>query len=508
MIRKAFDWMAHSRRSLLAGLLIFAVLVAFGWVGFLGSDDVTYALGAYGWIEEFPFVGGHGTIRYPITIPMALSFVTFGHNEFAMVLPSLIYMIAAMGISWLAVRRAGGSFAAAGALAALVTSPLLVIQSSIASVDIVEMTFLWGSVLLFWRCLEEGPDAKRLAGAGALAGLAFITRETAIFIAVFYALFFLKGHRFHRGHYLWITAGFLGVWACEVLYLWIMTGDPFYRITISLNHDSTIDRSIDLAGNVVIHPIIDPLLVLFLNQEFMALFFLAVPLGSWLCFSNSIEPKLKHFAQVTALFGIVWLVCTGAAQSLLPLNPRYFMIPCLAACILTGITLAQLIAAGGGRAKFATLGFAGLIATNLLGITVENKDSLFGERTLARIAAQYPQEAIHSDPMTRYRADMLLRWEGARGRVKDTPTVAGQLYIYNPAHADAANFKMDAAALPAYQPRETDMVIARYAPAPSLLARLLETSGIAYHLPQSIWLKLRYRHPHVTLYRSRGSERP
>ena len=267
----------HSRAGIFVALLTFAALVSWGWVGFLGSDDVTFAIGGYGWLEQFPYVGGHGTIRYPITIPIALSFLTLGEHEFAMVLPSLLYMIGFLVLTWFAVKRASDGWLAFSALAALVTCPLLVIQSSIASVDIVEMFYLFGSAYLFWCCAEDGPNAKRLFFAGALAGLGFLTRETAIFIAMFYAIYFAIGYRFHRRHYLWIAAGFVSVWIIEVIYLWIMTGDPLYRITIALNHDSSIDRSIDLAGNVILHPLVDPLLVVLANQEFMALFFIAIP---------------------------------------------------------------------------------------------------------------------------------------------------------------------------------------------------------------------------------------
>ena len=40
-----------------------------------------------------------------------------------------------------------------------------------------------------------------------------------------------------------------------------------------------IDRGIDLAGNVIIHSIVDPLLVILANQEFVLLFRIAIPLG-------------------------------------------------------------------------------------------------------------------------------------------------------------------------------------------------------------------------------------
>ena len=490
----------QSKAALVAILLCFALLVAWGWIGFLGSDDVTFAIGGYGWLEHFPFVGGHGTIRYPITIPIALSFLTLGEHEFAMVLPSLLYMVGFLVLTWVAVKRAGNGWLAFGALAALITCPLLVIQSSIASVDIVEMFTLFASAYVFWRCVEDGPNAKRLFFAGALAGLGFLTRETAIFIALFYAIYFAIGYRFHRGHYLWIAAGFVAVWLIEVIYLWIMTGDPLYRITIALNHDSSIDRSVDLAGNVIVHPLIDPLLVLLANQEFMALFFVAIPLGGWLCFSRSIEPRLQRFARIIAMLGLVWFVTAGAAQKLLPLNPRYFMITCASACILTGIALA-LLWQRGGRRWAVLLVAVFLLGTNLLGIYVENKDSMFGERQLARLTEAYPDSNIYTDPMTCYRADMLLRWEKAQPRVLGAKPIAGALYFHNPKWADSANFMMTADQIQTFKPQSSWQNLGSWEPEPPLITKGIEASGLSAFIPRSIWKKLRYRHQPVSLYK-------
>lgn len=492
----------HSKAGLLLALFLFALLVAWGWVGFLGSDDVTYAKGGYGWLEQFPYVGGHGTIRYPITIPIALSFLTLGQHEFAMVLPSLAYMFAFLALTWFAVRKAANGWIAFGALAALATCPLLVVQSSIASVDIVEMFYLFASAFLFWRCTENGPDAKRLFLAGALAGLGFLTRETAIFIALFYAIYFAVGYRFHRVHYLWIAAGFLAIWFMEVAYLWFMTGDPLYRITISLNHDSSIDRSIDLAGNMIVHPALDPLLVLLANQEFMALFFVAIPLGGWLCFGRTIDPRLQRFARIVAALGLVWFVTAGAAQKLLPLNPRYFMVTCAAACILTGTGLA-LLWQRAQRRWLVLLTAAFLVSTNLLGIYVENKDSLYGERQLAALAEARPDAKIFTDPMTRYRADMLLRWVDARPRVMGEEPPAGALYLHNPKWADSANFMMTAAQIPAFKAQPGWQKLGQWEPEPPMITKAIEAAGLNAFIPQGIWQKLRYRHPPVTLYRVR-----
>ncbi len=494
----------HGRRGLWIALALFALLVALAWVGYIASDDVTYARGAYGWIEHFPFVGGHGTIRYPITIPMALSSLTFGGNEFAMVLPSLLYLIGFLVAAWRVTRDVAGPVPAFFALLACVTSPLLVVEASIANVDVIEMALLFGAWLLCFRCLEEGPGRARLIGAGALVGVAFLARETAIFIIPFFGLLFLAGHRFNRWHYLWIAVGFLAVWSLELLYLGIMTGDPLYRFNISLHHDATIDRSIDLAGNVIVHPLVDPFLVLLVNQEFMALMFLAVPLGAWLCFARSVPERVRHFARLLALFALCWFVCVGAAQHLLPLNPRYFMVTATMACLLTGTALGLLVQQGAARARWAALaGLALLVGTNLAGIYVENRDPTFGEEQLVAALAARPGERVGTDPMTRYRADLLLRWAGSTARAVDTPPVPGTLFYYNPARGAKSNAKMDAARAPLYQPQPGWELVEEYTPEPSYLAMALEGAGADRVLPAGIWRKLRYPNEPAYLYRIR-----
>ncbi len=492
------------RRGLWIALALFVLLVTLAWVGFIASDDVTYARGAYGWIEHFPFVGGHGTIRYPITIPMALSFRAFGGNEFAMILPSLLYLIAFLIAAWRVTRDVAGPLPAFFALLACVTSPLLVVQASIANVDFVEMALIFGAWVLCFRCLEAGASRGRLIGAGALVGLAFLARETAIFVIPFFGLLFLAGHRFNRWNYLWVAAGFLAVWSLELLYLGIMTGDPLYRFNISLHHDATIDRSVDLAGNVIVHPLVDPFLVLLINQEFMALMFLAVPLGAWLCFARSVPERVRHFARLLALFGLSWFVCVGAAQKLLPLNPRYFMVTATMACLLTGIALGLMVQRDGKLWRWGGLaGLALLVGTNLAGIYVENRDPTFGEEKLVAVLAARPGERIGTDPMTRYRADLLLRWAGSTARTGDAPPASGTLFYYNPARGAKPNAKMDAAAAPLYQPQPGWELVQTFTPEPSYLAVALQSVGADRLLPAGIWRKLRHPNESAYLYRVR-----
>lgn len=494
------------RRGLWIGLALFALLVALSWIGFMASDDTTYARGAYGWIEHFPYVGGHGTIRYPITVPMAFSFRLLGGNEVAMVLPSLLYLLLFLVLAWRVTRDVAGALPAFAALVAIVTNPLVAVQASIASVDIIEMALLFAAWLLCFRCLEAGSaDRRKLIGAGALAGLAFLTRETAVFVAVYFGLLFLAGHRIGRWNYLWIAAGFVAVWALELIYLGIMTGDPFYRFNIALHHDSTINRSVDLAGNVIVHPLVDPLLVLLLNQEFMALMLFAVPLGAWLCLSRAVPPRLRHFARQILLFGTCWFLCVGAAQKLLPLNPRYFMITSTMACLLAGTALGWLWQEGSPRVRGAALGALALLAgTNLVGIAVENRDPAFGDETLVAALGDHPGERIGTDPETLFRAQIPLRWANAASRVDATPPAPGSLYYYNPGRAAKPAGHIDAAAAPLYRPQPGWILVKEYRAGPSPLARLIEATGTDRLLPAGLWRKLRHPAEPAYLYRIPG----
>lgn len=469
---------------LMALLALYCALVAVFWVGFIASDDVTFANGGYGWIEDFPFVGGHGTIRYPITIPLALSFLSFGGNEIALALPSLLYMMGAMAIGYYLVCKMVGQWAAILAMLCAITVPLFMVQGSIANVDMPELFFQLGSIAFFMKGLQEERPAKLFFAAGAMAGLGFLTRETSVFIALFYAVLFFAGYKQSRWHYLWIAVGFMAVWAVELFYLGIMTGDPFYRITISLHHDSSIDRSIDLAGNVLLHPAIDPLLVLLINQEFMALFWLAIPAAAWLMTSRKVPAGERQLARLLSLYSAAIFIATGAAVTLLPLNPRYFTAPTFVAALLLGMALAQLWRS---RPIVAALVLAGVVTTNMLGAYVENRHSMFGVRTYADLAARL-EEPIYTDAKTHYRATLLLKWNGAAERAASDLPRAGALYLFNPALADGGNGTM---------PQGT--VIATMQPRPDVILRGIEALGITPLFPAGIWKRVSVRHEPVAL---------
>lgn len=474
----------------------FAALVSVFWTGFVASDDVTFATGGYGWIEDFPFVGGHGTIRYPITIPLALSFLSFGGNEVALALPSLLYMIAAMAIAFQLIRSVSGKRGAILALLCVITTPLFMVQGSIANVDMPELFYQLASFALFLKGLRHSAPARWFFAAGMMAGLGFLTRETSVFIAGFYALLFFAAYQKSRWQYLWIAAGFLGIWSLELLYLGLMTGDPLYRITIALNHDSSIDRSIDVVGNFIIHPALDPLLVLLINQEFMLLFWLAIPAAAWMMLSRTVPAQEQRLARLLALYGLAIFMATGAAVTLLPLNPRYFTAPAFVAALLLGMAAAHLWQ---WRRGLALLLLAALLGSNMVGAYVENRHSVYGVRVYAALAARL-QEPVYTDPMTRYRAELPLKWHNVRGRAIASPPQAGVLYFWNPALAATPNSRMTAEQMPDFA-RPPGRVIAELRPPLDPILAAAEAMGLRPLIPSSIGNKLAVRHPPVVLIR-------
>lgn len=479
-------------------LAVFGVLLSVFWIGYLGSDDATYAQGAYGWLTTFPYVGGHGTIRYTITLPIAAAFAILGEGEFSLVLPTLIYSLALVVLIYATIHRWFGPWPAILSSMILVTSPLLVIQSTIASIDVVEAAFVLSSFIAFCSCLYGKPSAGRLMLSGALAGLAYVTRETAVFLLVCYGILFLfKFGGLARKSYFVMAAGFLAVEAAELVFLGLFAGDPFYRFSVSINHD-TINRLIDNEGNLLVHPAIDPLLVLLINQEFSLLFWAAIPAGLWLAFDRRVPRRQQQIARAFGILGATWIACVGLAYDLLPLNPRYFMVGAIAAAILLGVALHQ--AWSLARARLALLAATLVIAANLGGLAVENIHYMFGERMLARMAATH-STTIHTDPMTAHRADLLLRWD--KTAVSAAPPPVGALYLYNPPRSASPNRLMSAAALGDYQPKASWEVIGRYRPEPKLPGRVLAWLGILPALPAVLAQAVTAGHPGVTLFRVR-----
>ncbi len=490
---------ARTRDLVLVSLLAVGML-AFGWLGFLASDDWIYAQAAERWLQLGPHLGSsHHALRLPVVLPIARSFALFGVSEFSLVLPTLVFFAALTILTYSFLAATLDRFAALAAVILLVTCPLFAVTATVASADIAELCFLVSSIWLFHRATESEHRSALLFGAGVAAGLAFTTRETAGVLVIYYGLLFLARYRLPRRRYWIVAAGFAAIVCTETILLGLVTGDPFYRFRIDI-HAARLP-SIEGTGNLEIDPLVDPFLAILLNQEFALLFFAAIPLGCWIVLDRSAPERSRTIARLLGGLGVIWFVAIGYGP-LAERSPRYFSVTAYVGVILVAMWHASI---GRRMPRLAFVVAAGLVLSNLLGVYLENRDPLFGERRLAERVAQ-ESEPVYTDPETARRVTFFLTQAGLLGRVQGVPPPTGSLYFYNSKRA-ARGWNVPEPFDPrAYAPQPSWGVVWHAEPKRKLSGDVAESLGLGRILPAWIFLKLTEPNPAVVLYRTADRE--
>ena len=433
---------------LVLSALAFLVLLRLFWVGFLGSDDASYWQGAVAWSTRFPYLGAnHWTLRHTLVVPMALARAALGDTMTAMFLPSVLYALALIVLLGWWTWRAAGLAATAIAMALVITDPQLVLLASTADVDIPETFFILAAFFAFDRALARAAQSRQQGGtadiplgplltAGLLMGLAILSRETAIFAVAAFGVLFLAGYGPSRLFYFVVGAGCALVVGLEALVLWAASGNWLYRANIDIHHDSTIDRWIDQGAAIpFIHPLIDPFTMFLVNHNFGLITWIGVPLTIWLIWKNRLDQAARRMAISMGTLALVWAALAAGMWHLLPLIPRYYLLPSLMVSVLAGVALDRLWKSGRRRLTAVLAGL--LLAANLLALAADNRNFMFGVYTLADVASRNAGP-VHTDPLTLRRASLLLEWAGTSGHATDAPARAGDLYFYNPTLAKAA----------------------------------------------------------------------
>lgn len=484
--------------------LLTAAALAFAWTGFLGSDDAAYADAARGWLARFPFVGtSHWALRHPLVLPTALSFRLFGVSEASLAAPTVLAFLALVAATYLWLARRLGRDVGLAAAGLMAVTPLFPATASTASVDIVELLFAVLSLMAFDAATRAARPVRHLLLAGALAALAWQSRETTLALLLAYGVLFLfgfgAGFGLARRWYWVMAAGFVAVIGAEYLALWSLTGDPLYRLHVDLRHDVVARPEIsaegfDRAGNVVAGALLNPFLMLLANQEFALLFYVAAPAAVWACFMAR-EPEVRRLARLLGVAGLMWFLLVATLGSSLYLVPRYVAMTAFAAVVLVALWLLR-----GMRPAFGLAVAAVLVGTNLLATYVDNKDLFFPERALVRVAAE-AGGTVHTDPKTLHRADFLLEAAGVRDRVLDMPPGPGALFLHAPNNAAAGSAgprRFDPAA---YRPQAGWVEVRRIDPGRKLSGVVLQALGLDRYLPAALWRRLDRPNPPAVLYR-------
>jgi hypothetical protein len=514
------------RQLPLVAFFVVIATLAMAWTGYYGSDDQAYASGGLGWLNHFPYVGeSHWTLRHTIVIPMAFFFRLFGISEFTLVLPVLGYLFALLALIYVMMSRHFDRATAAIAVVVLGTLPLMSLGATTVVPDFAEVFFCLSSLSLFFEATRSQRRNLLLVLAGVAAGFSWLTRETVVFFLLTYGLLFAAGYGVSRKYYFLMAAGFLGIVAVELVYFWAMTGNPLHRVTTDvLTHlggdtiggnkalSSGIEHAVSKVegklvgplartGNLSVNRFLDPILAVLANQEFMFLYYLAVPVAAWVAIRRIFTGTQAAFLGLVGLAGLIWFVCLYF-QIGMTLLPRYYMLPSVALILVFAAWLRTVLWRRSPALSVVLL--LGLIATHLVGIYVDNKNPIFGERALVEFLRQ-TNAVVLTDPETARNGGFLYEIAGVESRVVAGPPEPGKLFFYNPKYVTFGAMAIDREErlkrLACYQPQPEWVMVWHKDPEPRWIGQVIDGLGVSDLLPKEIYRRLVQPNFPVTVYR-------
>lgn len=205
------------------------------FTGLIASDDVYYATYAQQIAEgRYALEYHHFAIRFGLILPVGLLYALFGVNEWSTIgvpffASSLsVVLLALIGAKLFGIRAGG----IAGIL--LVSFPLQLHYASILVPELVAECYVLLALLIYVRTEERAPMAFG-ALAGAFIGIAYLTKEPALFVAA--ALFIDAARQGRWRNVLGIALGIGVVIAVEHAYYLSLTGDLLFRVHAMAKHN-------------------------------------------------------------------------------------------------------------------------------------------------------------------------------------------------------------------------------------------------------------------------------
>jgi 4-amino-4-deoxy-L-arabinose transferase-like glycosyltransferase len=446
-----------------AALILTLLAVWIGWVGYIASDDSFYFAGAERWVDAPPFGGdGHWTTRFPVVLSFALSLKLLGKGFMAFHSTSIGWFILLIALVGMMTARLAGSRAGWIAAALVGTMPTLATFASIVNCDMPELIFILIGAWLLGTGRERGTRHGFFAGIS--FGLAFLSRETAALPIIGLLPVFLLGRPIKRQTLLWAAAGFVALMGAEALFQWVVSGDPLHRYGLAAHHDKTIDRAANEEGNFLVHPAIDPLLVLLINDDFALLFWIAIIAAAarpWRALKGEAQARLTLIASMA----LIDFLLVAALVHLLVLNPRYFVLPAMLAVMLVAIWLASL------RPRTAAIMLALVVAANLAALSLTNRHPHWASEVAVQTARDAPRQPIIAAPDIAQRAEIPARFAGVHNLLAGPPRPRALYICIECAGVDGR-------------------LITDRPPPPTFAGALIAPFGIASHLPSGVETRL------------------
>ncbi|WP_175518179.1 glycosyltransferase family 39 protein [Sphingomonas sp. OK281] len=436
-------------------------------------------MAAQHWIASPPYPGyDHWATRFPLVITLAATLRLLGENETALTVVALLWYVVFLLAVFALAQRIGGRRVGWIATILLSTMPVVVTNATTASCDLVEATFLvLGIVLAGDAATRDTRPGRRAVAAGLAFGVAILCRETTTLALMGFVPLFMLGRPISRRALCLMAVACFALLAGEAVFQWAMTGNPLNRWDVAFHHDAHIDRAANAEGNFLLHPVIDPLLVLLVNNDFGLIFWIFL-IAAWLRVDRLLDVVARRRTIILAALALATFILTGVLYTKLVLNPRYFMLPAIAAAIMVSVWL------GSVTVRTRTVVLAVAVAVNFLMLSVENTHPRWAAEALVSAARAQPDTPIVTDAQTYHRALMPLQWHHL-SRIERGPSKPGQLLL-----------------LPNEQGPVGATVVARY-PSPSTpLGAILKAVRLDEFIPPSIRRRLVSPNPTAVLVRT------
>jgi len=254
---------------------------------------------------------------------------------------------------------------------------------------------------------------------------------------------------------------------------------------------------LDFAGLIAAPRLIQPILMLFTAHTFGLIFFLVIPAGLWLWKNRGLRETQFEIARLWGFLGLIWLLTLSYVLIVLYVDPRYFSVTVYCALLIVALWLRTL------RLQRISFGLIALLSVgDLLMIYLDNKNLIFGEKTLVAVA-RASDEPVYTDPATLNGAKFLLKHTAAGHEVLAGLARPGGLFFYN-SSPTRLEFYRDSVGR--FEPRATWTLLRSFDEEPKLSARILRASGLEFVLPAGVAQKLDPPLHHCSLYRLPPSE--
>ncbi len=375
----------HVRRVAESPIFILCLIVVFGAVlrishyrGYDHSDEMDYQIAASDLAagrfhlpnEEF---GCHASLRFLVTIPLAVFIEWSDADDFACSIPFLLYSLATIVVAYMLGRDVCRSPSAGLLLAAILAINRRDVEWALRMYpDAIQSLFFAISIWMIARSMRlsestESRDSRRFSRGqvvcAIVAGIAFAAALNTNLISMIFlpvmCVAVLMTHRFRQAvrFVVWCAAGFAVVYVPLTIFYWIGSGHPFLEVdAVGFSYTTTMSRDMDLTRLIALHfsrgcerfingvqtlRFYDVLRILLTNQGYLGLFqpaLLCMLLGL-VCRVRNPEHRRAWRLAVLWLLALYVMYEFGGAFTPIRKVPRYlhmFVIPS-ALVVLTAI---------------------------------------------------------------------------------------------------------------------------------------------------------------------------